>query len=158
MNVFDELWEFETEVAYHDFGRMGYRVVYLPEHIREKLPFAQYPRLRVDAEVNEYPLEGAFVPGQGKHYLLLSKRFLKQATLSVGDRVSVNFKIADQDAVSVPDELSLALRHNQDAQTIWESLTPGKQRGLAYRVSSARTALTRSKRVIEVISTLLEAT
>lgn len=158
MNAFDELWEFEAEIEYHDFGRMGYRVIYLPEHIREQMPFDRYPRLRVDAEVNEYPVDGAFVPGQGKYYLLLSKRFLKQAELTLGDTARVTFRIADQEAVEVPDELEIALRGDRSAKAVWDKLTPGKRRGLAYRVSSARTAVTRKKRVVEVLSTLLEQT
>ncbi|MEM9161646.1 MAG: YdeI/OmpD-associated family protein [Cyanobacteria bacterium P01_F01_bin.4] len=156
MSAFDQLWEFEAQIEYHDFGRMGYTVVYLPESLRAELPFDQYPRLRVDAEVAEYPIDGAFQPGQGKYYLILSKRLLKQAGLALGDTVNVNFRIADQDAVDVPDELRIALQSNQTAQDGWDALTPGKRRGLAHRVSSARTAATRKKRVAEVISTLLQ--
>lgn len=155
MDVWGELWEFEGSVEYHDFGRMGYTVVYLPEAIRQQLPFDKYPRLRVDAEVNEQPIEGALQPGQGKYYLLLSKRLLKAAGLGLGDTATVNFRLADQDAVTVPDELETALATNTAAQTAWAALTPGKQRGLAHRVASARTATTRSKRVMEVLETLL---
>ena len=156
MDGFDELWEFEATIEYHDFGRIGYAVVYLPEDLQTKMPFDRYPRLRVDAEVAELPVDGAFQPGQGKYYLILSKRLLKQAGLVLGDSVNVNFRIADQDAVIVPDELEIALQSNPTAKTKWETLTPGKRRGLAHRVSSARTATTKEKRVAEVISTLLE--
>ena len=154
MDVWEELWEFEGPVEYHDFGRMGYSVVYLPESIRQQLPFDQYPRLRVDAEVNEQPIDGALQPGQGKHYLLLSKRLLKAAGLALGDIASVNFRLADQDAVTIPEELQTALAGDPDIKAIWDDLTPGKQRGLAHRVASARTAPTRFKRVAEVLATL----
>ena len=156
MDGFDDLWEFEATVEYHDFGRMGYAVVYLPEDLRVKMPFDRYPRLRVDAEVAEFPVDRAFQPGQGKYYLILSKRLLKQAGLVLGDSVNVNFRIADQEAVTVPDTLEVALQGNPTAKTKWDTLTPGKRRGLAHRVSSARTAATKKKRVAEVISTLLE--
>lgn len=154
MNVWDELWEFDAPVEYHDFGRMKYAVVYLPEAVRQQLPFDQYPRLRVDAEVNEQPIDGAFLPGQGKHYLILSKRLLKSAGLAPGAMAHVNFRLADQDAVTVPEELEMALAANPETQEAWDALTPGKQRGLAYRVASARTAPTRRKRVNEVLTTL----
>ena len=156
MGIFDELWEFEAEIEYHDFGRMGYTVVYLPDNIRVQMPFEQYPRLRVDAEVEEQPIDGAFQPGQGKYYLILSRRLLKQIGAVVGDTVSVNFRIADQDAVNIPDELRIALAQDQTAQAMWDKLTSGKRRGFAHRVSSARTAVTRSKRVAEVLSSLVQ--
>ncbi|MEL6327735.1 MAG: YdeI/OmpD-associated family protein [Cyanobacteria bacterium J06626_23] len=157
MTAWEQLWEFEAPIEYHDFGRMGYTVVYLPEEIREQLPFDEYPRLRVDAEVNEQPIDGAFQPGQGRHYLMLSKRLLKSAELSLGDVVSVNFRVADQDAVTVPDELQRALDANAQTLALWEKLTPGKRRGLAHRVASARTMPTRLKRVAEVIAILEKA-
>ena len=158
MDVFEELWEFEAPIEYHDFGRMGYAVVYMPEDIQVKMPFDQYPRLRVDAEVAEFPIDGAFQPGQGKYYLILSKRLLKRAGLTLGDIVNVNFRVADQNAVNLPNELDIALQGNPAAKTQWDTLTPGKQRGLAHRVSSARTTATKEKRVAEVLSTLLEET
>ncbi|MEO1593160.1 MAG: YdeI/OmpD-associated family protein [Cyanobacteria bacterium J06632_22] len=154
MDVWNELWEFEGPVEYHDFGRMGYTVVYLPEAIRQQLPLDKYPRLRVDAEVNEQPIDGALQPGQGKYYLMLSKRLLKAAGLTLGDTATVNFRLADQDAVTIPEELQTALAGNPDAKTAWDALTPGKRRGLAHRVASARTAPTRFKRVAEVLTTL----
>ena len=155
MDAYEELWEFEAEIEYHDFGRMGYTVVYLPEDLREKLPFDQYPCLRVDAEVAEFPIDGALQPGQGQYYLMLSKRFLKQADLGIGDTVNVNFRIADQNAVNVSDELTTGLKLYPVAKSIWDTLTPGKQRSFAHRVDSARTAPTREKRVAEVIAALL---
>ncbi len=151
----DTWWEFEASIEYHDFGRMGYTVVYLPEKLKAQLPFKQYPRLRVDAEIAEHPVDGAFQPGQGKTYLILSKTLLKSAGLSLGDTVEVSFKIADQDAVDVPDPLRLAFKKNKKAQAAWDALSAGKKRALAHRVNTAKRADTVEKRVIEVIESLL---
>ncbi|MEM9184961.1 MAG: YdeI/OmpD-associated family protein [Planctomycetota bacterium] len=149
-------FEFEATIELHDFGRMAYSVVYVPPAIAERLPIAEHPRLRVTGEVNGKRFDGALNPaGKGRHYLILSKRFLKPCRAEVGDKVWVQFDIADQDAVDTPEELLRALEANAAAAKAWQSLTPGKQRGLVYRVSSAKRAETRERRVEEVIEALI---
>lgn len=150
-------YSFEGKVDLYDFGRMAYSIVYVPRNVLSKLPLRQYPRLRMEGEVHGRPFHGALQPaGSGKYYLLLSKRFLKSSGLSVGSRVLIQLRIADQDAVDVPDELRFALRANSNAERTWDQLTPGKKRSLAHRVGSAKRAETRESRVEEIIEALGE--
>lgn len=150
----DTIWEFDTDIAYHDFGRMGYTVVYLPEKIKQKLPFKQYPRLRVNADILGYPIQGAFQPGQGKTYLIVSKAILEEIGITLGDTVTVQFTVADQNSVSIPDELQAELRKNKEALKAWNDLTVGKQRALCHTVNSAKTKPTIEKRVKAVVLSL----
>jgi uncharacterized protein YdeI (YjbR/CyaY-like superfamily) len=62
--------------------------------------------------------------------------------------------VADQHAVTVPDELAAALRHERAAARAWEALTPGKRRGFAHRVAAAKATETRRRRVDEVLAAL----
>ena len=57
-------------------------------------------------------------------------------------------------AVEVPDILATALGRSADARRVWERLSPGKRRGLAYRVQSAKTDGTRVRRVNEIMESL----
>ena len=155
MNKYD--FQFESEVDIYDFGRMAYTVIYAPKKLLRQLPLKQNPRLRIDGVVAGVPYQGAFQPaGQGKYYLILSRRFCKSAGLERGDVAVVGFNVADQNAVDVPSELEYALDANQRAREIWNSISAGKKRGLAYRVSSAQRAATKENRVEEVLETLLE--
>ncbi len=149
-----ELWEFEAPIEYHDFGRMGYTVVYLPERIKRQLPFDTYPRLRVNADVSGVPVTGAFQPGQGKTYLIVSKAMLRTIGVKLGDNVDVQFTVADQDAVDVPDELRARLRVDKSAAKAWEQLTPGKQRAHCHSIKTAKTQPTIEKRVKAVLHSL----
>jgi len=158
MSKQETVWEFETPIEYHDFGRMGYTVVYLPEEIKMKLPFKQYPRLRVNADILGYPIDGAFQPGHGKTYLIVSKAVLKEIGVELGDRVTVQFTVADQNAVTVPDELEALLNRDKVALKVWKSLTPGKQRAFCHTVNSAKTKPTIEKKVKAVILALKEDT
>lgn len=146
---------FDSPIVPHDVGSYAYSVVFLPEEMNEDLPFDQHPRLRIEAEVGSTPFAGAWQPTKGRWYLLLSKRFLKSAGLELGDWVTVRFRIADQNAVDMPESLRKALDEDDHANATWKKLSPGKRRSYAYRVSSAKTAATQTRRVAEVLESLV---
>ncbi len=148
-------FSFETVITRHAVGKgartVSYTVVLLPEDLKSQLPLNDHPRLRVDAEIANHPFNGAWQPtGQGDHYLMVPKEILKEASLFVGSPVDVRFKVADQSHVELPEALARALQRDADLMARWTALTPGKQRGFAYRVASAKTAKTIEKRVGEV--------
>lgn len=147
---------FTTTVEKLDFGRMYYTVSYLPQELVPELPLEKYPRLRIEGIVAEIPFEGALQPTSGKWYLLLSKRLLKDAGKALGDKIQVSFDVADQDHVSVPEDLRQALEENPEHKKIWDSLTPGRRRGFAHRVDSARRPETREHRILEILDQLYD--
>ncbi|MEM1285548.1 MAG: YdeI/OmpD-associated family protein [Pseudomonadota bacterium] len=145
-------YSFEGPITHHDVGsqRYVYKVVFLPEELETQLPFDTYPRLRIEGEIGGAPYQGACTPVRGRHYLLLSNSFLDDIGAEVGDEIEVRFAIADQKAVDVPIALIHALQENPDMQALWDALTPGKQRGLAYLVANAKTAPTIARRIDQV--------
>ena len=149
-------FEFEAPVALHDVGseRYRYRVVFLPRALHDALPLKTNPRLRITGEINDHPFEAALTPVRGAWYILLSKTTLQAIEAGVGDPVAVRFAIADQDAVEVPPALQAALASDPKMRRLWDAQSPGKQRGLAYRVASAKRAPTQAKRVAEVFAIL----
>ncbi|MEL7302380.1 MAG: YdeI/OmpD-associated family protein [Pseudomonadota bacterium] len=150
MSYFD--YSFEAPVSTHDVGssRYLYTVVWLDPDLVKTLPLKAYPKLRIVGEINDVPFRSALTPVRGRWYILLSKTQLREMNASVGDNVDVRFSIDDQDAVDVPEALAAALKTNAPMAKLWDELTPGKQRGLAYRVASAKTEPTQKKRVEEV--------
>lgn len=149
---------FDSPIVQHSVGPYTYAVVFLPEEMNEELPFGQFPRLRIRGQIGPLPFSGAFQPVRGRWYLLLSKKKMKAGGFVIGDWVHVAFRIDDQEAVEVPDRLRLALEDNHLARATWEKLSAGKRRGLAYRVSSAKTAPTQKRRVAAVIEMLVLGT
>jgi Bacteriocin-protection, YdeI or OmpD-Associated/Domain of unknown function (DUF1905) len=141
---------FEGVVDTLDYEKYLYSVIYLPAEIAAQLPLAVYPRLRVEGEINEYPFSGAFIPSSQGHHLILGSARLKAMCLKVGMPVELRFNIADQNGVDVPEELLGALFAHKGTQQAWAALTPGKQRGLAHFVGSAKTEATREKRAMEI--------
>ncbi|MEM6702489.1 MAG: YdeI/OmpD-associated family protein [Acidobacteriota bacterium] len=148
--------QFEAPIVTHDVGsdRYVYTVVFVPADLVAELPLREHPRLRITGEVEGHPLEASLTPVRGRWYLLLSKKLLEAIGAKVGEQVTVSFNVADQNAVSLPEELQRALEANPSAADLWRDQTPGRQRGLAYRVASAKTSPTRAKRIQEVFDIL----
>jgi Bacteriocin-protection, YdeI or OmpD-Associated/Domain of unknown function (DUF1905) len=143
---------FDAPIEYYDVGsdRYAYTVAWLPDDIAAQLPLAEYPKLRVTGEANDVAFSAALMPVRGRWYILFSKKALKAMDANVGDDVHIAFDIADQDAVDVPEALARAMEEDSELATLWDQQTAGKQRGLAYRVATAKSAETQAKRIAEV--------
>ncbi len=150
-------YTFNAPIAYHDVGsdKYAYTVVYVTPQLINALPLKQYPRLRVRGEIEDVPFEASLTPVRGDWYILLSKRLLKAMDAGIGDDVEVRFAIADQDAVDVPTALKEALDADDQMRALWDTLTAGKKRGLAHKVTTAKTEKTEKKRIQEVFGILL---
>lgn len=145
-------YRFEATVALYDVGSAHYvyMVIWLPDEIAARLPLQQHPRLRISGEANEVEFKAALMPVRGRWYILFSAKSLKVMEVSVGGEVCVAFAIDDQDNVDIPDALARALANDGDLALMWARQTPGKKRGLAFRVASAKSAATCARRVEEV--------
>ncbi|HEX8555924.1 MAG TPA: DUF1905 domain-containing protein, partial [Sphingomonas sp.] len=90
--------------------KVWYNVLFLPDELAATLPFDRHPRLRVEGELAELPIAGAWMPtGDARRYIIVPARIMKEAEIGIGDMVEMRFAIADQDAVDVPPELTHAL-------------------------------------------------
>lgn len=134
---------------------LTYHVVFLEPRLEHELTFGRGNKLRIEAEVEGIPLHGAWLssPGRG-HYLMISPALMKEAGLGLGDEVTVRFRPEVEDVVRLPEELERALSTNARRRSLWQALTPGRQRGLSYFVSNAKGAATREKRVTVVFDEL----
>ncbi|MEO1045257.1 MAG: YdeI/OmpD-associated family protein [Pseudomonadota bacterium] len=147
---------FTATVVHHDVGSEKYRysVVFVPEDIKSGLPLSDFPKLRITGEVEDFPIEAALTPVRGQHYILLSRKLLTSIRKSLGDEVTVRFRIADQDAVDVPHSLESALAKAPAVKALWDDASPGKRRALAYMIASAKREATQNKRIEKVFAIL----
>jgi uncharacterized protein YdeI (YjbR/CyaY-like superfamily) len=86
-------------------------------------------------------------------FLWAGQSLLDRLGIAPGEPVEVRLRPAPPDEVDTPDDISLALRQ-ADATLLWEALTPGKRRGLLYRIDTAKTPATRAKRIAALIESL----
>ena len=87
--------------------------------------------------------------------IILSKRLMKEITVSYGDFVDVELQVdPEPDFVEICEELRVALEQDEAAAEWFYSMTPGRQRSLAYYVNSAKRVETRIKRSLELAGKL----
>ena len=146
---------FETRIARHAVGTYHYTVVYLDPALHADLPLDLHARLRIEADVSGIPVKGAWQPARGRWYLMLPKPPLKAAGLRVGSSVEVSFRVLPQNDVDIPEELAMLLAKKARVRKAWQTLSAGKQRGLAYLVASAKREETRRVRLATVEAVLL---
>ncbi|HEU4403767.1 MAG TPA: YdeI/OmpD-associated family protein [Polyangiaceae bacterium] len=147
--------EFVATVEAMRLGRAQYLVVYLPASLRALPAFAGRARRRMKGIAAGHPLQRAWQPaGDGRRYVMLGATFCRRAGLAPGDAVTLRFSLVDDGEVDVPAELAEVLRQEPGWRKLWRALTPGKQRGVAYYVDSARGPETRARRAVDVMRRL----
>lgn len=67
---------FEAEIERFGVGRVRkvwYNVLFLPDTLATRLPFASHSRLRIEGEIADVPIANAFMPaGDGRHYVIVA--------------------------------------------------------------------------------------
>ncbi|WP_434054417.1 MAG: YdeI/OmpD-associated family protein [Roseibium sp.] len=150
---------FEAEISRHGVGKtrvVMYKVLFLPPELETGLPYSEYPRLRVEGEIADVPVRGAWIPvGDGRRYFIVSPKVTANTGVDVGDVVEMRFRVDDQNHVDVPDALKLAIDSDLELTRHWDELTAGKKRMFAVHVSSAKTPKTEQKRISEATAAIL---
>jgi hypothetical protein len=134
---------------------LSYKVLFASAELERALPFDAGARLRIVGEIEDVPVRLAWQPsGERGHYVLVGPAVVKALGLRIGDEVTLRFDLDDQDGVVVPDELLALLETTTKRRKLWAALTPGRQRGLAHLVASAKTSTTRERRASLVVEKL----
>ncbi|MEM6759089.1 MAG: YdeI/OmpD-associated family protein [Pseudomonadota bacterium] len=151
---------FSGEITLHGVGKtrvVTYKVLFMPPRFEAELPFQTFPRLRVEGEIADVPVRGAWMPvGDGRRYFIVSPEIKANTGADVGDVVEMRFRIDDQDFVDVPKALEAAILADDQISAQWNGLTAGKKRMFANHVKSAKTALTEQRRIDEALMAIGE--
>jgi len=152
--------DFSAKISLHGVGKtrvITYKVLFMPLRFETVLPFMAFPRLRVEGEIADVPVRGAWMPvGDGRRYFIVSPTIKANTGLDVGDEVEMRFRIDDQDHVDVPPALEAALGAEPAARHQWDKLTAGKKRMFTNHVASARSPATEQRRVHEAMLAILD--
>lgn len=135
----------------------SYYSLLLPENI--VLPFLKRNQKRVKVkatfEEKELIFHGAIQKRNGKHYMMFGKRYQKALGIFPNDYFKLQFFEDDSKyGVEVPEEFDAVLLSDYDAYQIFETLTPGKQRGLIYAVARYKNSQTRIDKSILICENL----
>lgn len=87
----------------------------------------------------------------GGSFLIVGRALMKECGVGAKTPAVLQFRPDPApDALDLPEEFLLVLDQDDAARARWETFKPGRQRSLAYYVSSAKTEPTRIKRSLEL--------
>jgi Bacteriocin-protection, YdeI or OmpD-Associated len=142
---------FEARIEPMVWGKSTYTILRIPPDMLDALGRAK----RVEGEIAEHPVNLAptRAPVIEGPFLWAGQSLLDRIGITPGEVVEVRLRPAPDDRVDLPDDVALALRA-ADVLSVWQNLTPGKRRGLLYKIDTAKTDATRQKRIGLLIAEL----
>lgn len=149
MSNSDQTYHFPAPILRRDdWMRMHYAPI--PTDIADELEAAGVRRVIVT--VNGRTLRRAIQrTGEGERHVLLGMPFLREAGVREGDVAPVElYPDPDPDYIELGEEFSEVLEMDEEAAARFFAMTPGRQRSLAYYVTSAKRQETRIKRALEL--------
>lgn len=132
---------------------MNVHYLEIPKTIMQKLE----PKARLLCSVNGHkPFQcGTVSLGEGKGYITLSNKRMKEFGVEKGERVQVKL---DPDkskyGMEVPVELSTLLKQDPEGMERFKKLSAGKQRYIIFYVAQVKSSQLRIDRSIKLITNL----
>ena len=151
------LFEFKTLLQdFHNSPLWGLHLN-VPEEIA--LQLIEGDSRRVVCTINGlFELHAALMPNKGNWFILLNQQNVKKWRLQLGNTVHVKLqKDTSEYGMPMPEELQIALDQEQEALTVFEALSPGKQRSLIYIVSKVKNSDSRIKKGLAIAFHLAES-
>jgi hypothetical protein len=126
-------------------------IAIVPQEIIDQLPNEK--RIRVNGIFqNILPFNLAIQPlRSGEKYLSINAASLKKLKLKIGDPIQIEFSIADNDYMPIPEEFEAVLEQDELGKKLFEKFSVGYRRSILHYVSSAKSIDIRIKRSMEII-------
>ncbi len=142
-------YQFESKICRVD-GAMNPHGIPIPDEVSKPLWKAGVRRLLV--RINGYELRrGLQGSAEFGSHIVVGLQLLNEAGVRLEENVVVEIEAdPNPEQVDVPAELLVAPEQDEEANERWESMTLGKQRGLAYHVSGGKREETRIKRALDI--------
>ena len=127
----------------------SYTMISIPSEIISKFP--EKGRLRTIGTLNGAKFSLA-IQGRknGTGFFMIGSALRRDAKITKGDPVEVEFSLCDPDFLELPEELQEVLEQDEEAGKIFYGMTVGMQRSLAHYVSGVKNTDSRIKRALEL--------
>lgn len=129
---------------------MPFHYLPVPTDIAEELIAGGERRVLVhvnDVMVRRY----VFCTGNGEYAVIVGLALLRDMGLMFGDMAHVDMEVdPDPYRIDLCEEFHVALQQDPEASERFHAMTPGRQRGLAGYISSAKREETRIRRSLDV--------
>jgi hypothetical protein len=127
----------------------------VPSEIVERLGSGKRPAVTVRIRGHTYRSTVAVMGG--RYMVPLSAENRNAAGVAAGDEVQVDVELDTQErTLEVPDDLAAAIAADPSAQSFWDSLSYSRRQRIVLSVTGAKSAETRTRRIMRSIADLKE--
>lgn len=100
----------------------------------------------------EGPFHMALLKAKSCWYILINQQLRSRFKLEVGDEVIIKIERDHSEfGHEVPEEFQVMLDQDEEANVIFQALTPGKQRSLVYLVTKVKNPESRMKKSLAIM-------
>jgi uncharacterized protein YdeI (YjbR/CyaY-like superfamily) len=146
-------FNFKTHIAHLDWLNMS--IIELSAAVVKKLGGVSKQRWICTVNKTVSWQCGLVALREGKAYINLNKKLLKEMKAKEGDEISVSLKKDESEyGMTMSIELKELLRQDNEGKKRYEALVPGKQRYLIYYVQQVKSKDLRLERAVRVIENL----
>lgn len=142
-----------TTFVHRNEKLMNVHYLEVPKNIMEKME----PKARLLCSVNEHKAFqcGIVSLGQGKGYITVNNKRMKEFGIEFGERVSVKLTPDKSEyGLEMPEELSVLLEQDPEGMERFKKLPAGKQRYIIFYVAQVKSPQLRIDRSVKLITNL----
>jgi len=135
--------------------KTGWTYIEIPATIAEKVKPNNKKSFRVKGSLDNYSFEGlALIPmGEGNFIMALNATIRKNITKRVGATLKVTIE-ADNKPIKLNAELMECLSDEPECLSFFNELTPGHRKYFSNWIDSAKTEITKIKRLAQTMNAL----
>jgi len=142
--------EFIGTLSKFDFNHWQHHIP-VPEEIVPALMDENHRRVLVWLEQTG-PYHMALLKAKTTWYILINQRLRADLKIEVEDQVSVKIERDHSEfGHEVPEEFTVMLDQDEEANEVFAKLTPGKQRSLIYLVTKVKNPESRMKKSLAIM-------
>lgn len=134
---------------------MGVHYVEVPATIVRKLGGLNKQRLFCSIDKHPKFQCGMMALGEGRGYITVSKKKLKDFSMALGDAIKVTLEHDHSEfGMEVPEELIEIFAQDPEAEKRFMNISGGKQRNIIYYVAGVKNSDKRIERALKLINNL----
>ena len=138
--------------------KTGWTYIEVPADVAEQLIPGNKKTFRVKGTLDSFPISGiALLPmGGGAFIMALNAAMRKGIRKKEGAVLTVSIEVDTEYTVKVPEELNEFFRDDKEAEAYFYSLAKSHRDYFVKWIDSAKTSVTREKRLVETARALSE--
>ncbi|MEN8928114.1 MAG: DUF1905 domain-containing protein, partial [Flavobacteriales bacterium] len=151
------MWQFETILENFDNSKLWGGHVVVDDTVVDEIKKSKIKRLVCTINSQEKFHCALQSAGNGTYFVMVNKALQKKLRAPMGTKLSVSLEEdKSKYGMPMPEEMAEVLAQDSEIDSLFHSLTAGKQRSLLYIIGKPKTAESRIKKAVLITRYLAE--